>query len=438
MTDVWAKPGRVRLRGPAAPPDVTVAVPGSKSLTNRALLLAALAEGESRLEGVLWADDTRHMRACLERLGVAMADGPGSDAVTVGGVGGRWRPTDDVLFVGNAGTAARFLTAALALSSHGYRLDGDPRMRQRPIRPLLMALQQLGALAVDELGTGAPPVRVRGPLLGGEAVLEASASSQFVSALLMVLPLVPRPSRLRLVGEVPARPYVAMTLALMRAFGVAGVTAEPGLFTVEGGARYTARTYRVEPDASSASYFFAAAALTGGRVTVVGMGRDTLQGDAGFVEVLAAMGCRVERGETATTVSAPPDGRLRAVSVDLNAMSDMTPTLAALAPFADGPVRIDNVGHIRVQESDRLHALATELARLGIRVEERADGLTIYPGRPRPALVQTYNDHRLAMAFSVLALRAPGVEIADPGCVAKTFPDFYQRLAQLGVGVEWA
>lgn len=426
---------RARIRPPAAPPDAVVRVPGSKSISNRALLLAALAQGTSRLSGVLFADDTERMLDCLQRLGVETAADPDAGTVSIRGTGGRWPAPAAELFVGNAGTAARFLAAACALAQGTYRIDGVQRMRQRPIAPLLAALRDLGAEARDELGTGCPPVRVGGPLRGGTARLDAGLSSQFLSALLLALPLAPADSRIEVAGELPARPYVDMTLRLIADFGATPPRRTDTGFAVRGGQRYTGRELAVEPDASSASYFLAAAALLGGRVTVPGIGPGSLQGDARFADVLEAMGCRVERSADAVTVVGPGDGRLRAVDVDLNDMSDMTPTLAVLAPFADGPVRIRNVGHIRVQESDRLRALATELGRLGVRVDEAESGLTIHPGAVLPGVVRTYRDHRIAMAFAVLALRARDVEIDDPGCVAKTFPDFFARLEELGARV---
>lgn len=432
---VPARPRTARIEPPAAPPDAVVPVPGAKSITNRALLLAALAEGPSDLSGALFADDTHRMLECLRRLGVPVEADPGSGRIRLEGAGGRWPVREADLFAGNAGTVARFLAGALALAPGRYRIDGTPRMRQRPIAPLLEALRDLGADAVDENGTGCPPVRVSGPLLGGMTRIDARQSSQFLSALLLSLPLAPSDSRIDLAGGVPARPYLEMTVRMVEAFGASPPVEEGGRWLVRGGQVYRGRRCAIEPDASAASYFLAAAALSGGRVTVPGVGRGSLQGDAAFVNVLAAMGCRVEQDDEATTVSGPPDGRLRAVDVDLNAMSDLTPTLAVLAPFTDGPVRIRNVGHIRVQESDRLRALATELGRLGVPVDEAADGLTIHPARPRPARVLTYDDHRLAMAFSIMALRVPGIEIDDPGCAAKTFPDYYERLELLGARV---
>lgn len=430
--------GAARIEAPAVTPNVTMTVPGSKSITNRALLLAALANGPSQLTGVLFADDTERMLACLDSLGIALEVDRAAHRVRVQGQGGHWPAASADLYIGNAGTAARFLTAACALAGGPYRLDGNARMRQRPLGPLLAALRQLGADVTDELGTGCPPVVIKGPLHSGRVELDAGLSSQFLSALLHVLPLLDGDSVISLAGGLPAWPYVEMTIRMMAQFGIEQLPEPAGTnVIVPGTQRYRGQVYAIEPDASSASYFFAAAALLGGTVRIEGIGSESLQGDAAFVEILSDMGCQVEREPMATTVSAPPDGRLGGVDVDLNTMSDMTMTLAVLAPFADAPVRIRNVGHIRVQESDRLSALTTELSKLGIRVEEGADELVIYPGQPRPARVNTYDDHRLAMAFSVLALRVPGLEIADPGCVAKTFPDFFEHLALLGAKVNF-
>lgn len=428
------RPQTARVHPPAAPVNATVTVPGSKSLTNRALLLAALATGRSVIRAPLFSDDTTHMLNALQQLGVQVD--VQAEQIAIDGLGGNWRPTEATLYAGNAGTVARFLTAALALSPHRYRLDGNERMRMRPIGPLLDGLRQLGVTVVDRNGNGCLPIELQGPLRPGDVTLDAGVSSQFVSALLMALPLVDGPSRLRLAERAPAEPYIAMTLQAMADFGVTPPQKTPDGYAITGGQRYRATDYLIEPDASSASYFWAAAAVTGGAVTVRGITRASLQGDARFVDVLAEMGCRVESSDEGMTVYGPAGGVLRGIDVDLNAMSDMTPTLAAIAPYADGPVRIRNVGHIRVQESDRLHALATELSRLGIKVEEGDDWLVVHPGRPQPGRVRTYDDHRLAMAFAVLSLRAPGIEIDDPLCVAKTVPDFFERLQAIGVRVE--
>jgi 3-phosphoshikimate 1-carboxyvinyltransferase len=411
-----------------APPDAVVAMPGSKSLTNRALVIAALADGRSRLTNALVADDTVLMVDALRALGFDVERDATGLTVDVGGRGGAIPAASADLFVGNAGTVARFLTALVCLGRGRYRLDGVPRMRQRPIADLVAALTALGA-AVTTTG-GALPVLVeaRG-LRGGAASVRGEVSSQFVSALLLVAPYAERDVELVVDGRLVGASYVEMTLAAMAAAGVAVERDGLRCLRVAGGRRYRPREHPIEPDASGAAYFFAAAAITGGRVTVPGLGTGSWQGDARFPDVLEAMGCRVERRPEALTVEGT--GRLRGVDVDLGAMSDQTITLAAIAPFAEGPTHIRGVGHIRHQESDRLAATATELRRMGQDVEEHADGLRIVPRPVRSAVIQTYDDHRIAMAFAVAGLRAPGIVIADPGCVAKTFPDFFERLERL-------
>lgn len=412
------------------PPDATVRVPGSKSISNRALLVAALARGDSHLSGALFSDDTRHMAASLRALGIAVEEDEAGESFRVRGGDGRWPAAGADLFAGNAGTAMRFLTAAVCLGHGRYRVDGDPRMRERPIDDLVDALGQLGARVRCEMRPGCPPVVVEADgLPGGEAVISGERSSQFVSALLQVAPYAARDVVLTVPGRLITPPYVDMTIGVMAQFGVTVERDGYRRFAVAAGQRYAGRDYAIEPDASSAHYFLAAAALTGGRVRVEGLGRDALQGDVRFADLLGEMGARVRWEERAVEVSGPP--RLRAVDADLNAMSDTAPTLAVLGAFADGPVSIRNVAHVRWQESDRLRAVATELQRLGVRVDEKEDGLVVHPSPVRPARVETYNDHRIAMAFALAGLKAPGVEIADPGCVAKTFPDYFRRLETL-------
>ncbi len=407
----------------AGPISATVRVPGSKSITNRALLLGALARGRTVIEGALFSEDTLLMAAGLRALGLDVEADPKEERFIVLGEGGRIPAADAAIDAGNAGTVARFLTAAATLGDGRYLIDGSARMRERPIGDLIAALRSLGADL--DAPTGAPPVLIRGRgLAGGQATVRGAVSSQFLSALLLVAPLARRPVELTIEGDVVAAPYVAMTTEMMRTFG-AEVERAGNLFRVAPG-RYEARRYEVEPDASSASYFFAAAAITGGRVAVPGLTRASLQGDVEFIDVLVRMECEASWSEAGVSVSGP--ATVRGVDVDLNRISDMTMTLAAIAPFADGVVRIRNVAHIRRQESDRLAALATELRRLGQEVVEHADGLEIHPRPVRPALVQTYGDHRIAMAFAVTGLRAGEVTIADPECVAKTFPDFFTRL----------
>lgn len=430
----------------AAPPDATVSVPGSKSLTNRALVLAALAVGTSRLTNALFSDDTAVMVESLGRLGIRVEVDPAALTMTVHGRGGVIPEDSAELFAGGAGTAARFLTAVACLGHGRYRIDGIPRMRERPIQDLVDALGMLGA-SVTATG-GYPPVTVeaRG-LRGGRAVVRGDVSSQFVSALLMAAPYADGDVEVVVEGRLVGAPYVEMTLAVMEAFGVEVDRDGLRRFHVSAGQRYRSREYTVEPDASSAAYFLAAAAITGGRVAVPGLSARSLQADAGFADVLEQMGCRVERSPDLTAVQGPggpqdpgsragpgyprEPGFLRGIDVDMRAMSDQTMTLAAIAPFAAGPTRIRGVAHIRHQESDRLAATAAELRRIGQEVEEHDDGLGIDPRPVRPALIQTYEDHRIAMAFAVTGLRAPGIAIADPGCVAKTFPDFFERLEGL-------
>jgi 3-phosphoshikimate 1-carboxyvinyltransferase len=428
MSDVPITPYPVQpLTHPCA---ATVHVPGSKSQTNRALLLAALAAGESLLRTALFSDDTRVFVDSLQRLGFTVEADSAAEQIRVHGLGGRIPATRADLAVGNAGTAARFLTALLPLGHGTYTLDGTPRMRQRPIAELLVALTALGATAEALEGNDCPPVRVRASgLPGGAAHLDASRSGQFLSALLMVGPYAARDIQLTLESSVASAPYIEMTLAMMRTWGMSPLP-EPlrdrSGYLIHSGGRYQARTYDVPPDASAASYFLAAAAVSAGRVRVCGLARATEQGDLGFLEVLAAMGCTVRQEGDDVVLIGP--AQLQGIEVDLNAMSDMALTLAAIAPFASGPVAIHNVAHIRHQETDRITAAVSELRRLGAHVEERPDGLTVLPGLLHGARIHTYGDHRMAMSFAVTGLRVPGIEIEDPGCTAKTFPDFFTRL----------
>jgi 3-phosphoshikimate 1-carboxyvinyltransferase len=419
------------IRPMARPPAATIAVPGSKSITNRALLLAALAEGRSVLSGALSGDDTRYMIDALGALGVPVDVDAARGRIAVEGCGGRWPVRDAELFVGNAGTAMRFLTAALCLGDGQYRITGSARMQERPIGELVEALRQLGA-DVTCSARGTPPVAVaaRG-LRGGPVTLSAERSSQFLSALLMVAPYATGDVAIALRGDLIAQPYVDMTIAVMAQWGAA-VASPPSAqrrFTVAANQRYRAQSYAVEPDASSAHYFWAAAALTAGTVRVPGVGNASLQGDVAFAALLGDMGAAVDaqRDHITVTGRAP----LRGVDRDLNAFSDTVPTLAVLAPFAADPVRIRNVAHLRWQESDRLHAVATELTRLGAAVRELDDGLEIEPSALHSGTVETYDDHRIAMAFALIGLKIPGIRIDNPGCVAKTFPEYFERLEML-------
>lgn len=431
--DIATHPSAILVEPVSRPIDTVARIPGSKSITNRALLVAALADGESELTGALHSDDTRYMAAALNALGVTVeTDEPGERFRIVGG-GGTFSASEADLFVGNAGTAMRFLTAALPLGHGRYRIDGIERMRKRPLAPLLQALNDLGADTVSEAGTGCPPVVVQANgLRGGTTTMTGDQSSQFFSALLLAAPYAERGVEVGVLGDLVSKPYMPMTAAVMRAFGVELEldTAEWKTFRVAPGQCYRGRAFRIEPDASNASYFFAAAAVTGGRIRVDGLGANSTQGDLHFVDVLSAMGANVTIADDYVEVNGPEDGKLMGVDLDLNAISDTAQTLAAIAPFASGPTTIRGVGHARLKETDRVAAMANELRRLGQVVEERPDGLTIHPQPITPANIETYDDHRMAMSFAIAGLRAPGVRILDPGCVAKTFPDYFARLAE--------
>lgn len=412
------------------PIDAEVRPPGSKSITNRALLLAAMAEGNSTIHGALISDDTRRMAEALGALGFAIAADEAARRITVAGKGGEIPAASADLYAGGAGTAMRFLAGFVTLGRGRYRIDGNARMRERPIGPLLDALRALGVDATSARGDGRPPIAIdmHGErCAGGGAEIDASQSSQFVSALLMPAALWPRGLRLTTRGDA-ARPFIEMTLALMRQWGARSAF-DGAEIVVPGGQRYHAQNFIVEPDATAASYFAAAAALVGGTVVIQGLGRQSVQGDARFIDLLARMGAQVEWRDDAVAITGT--GRLIGVDAGLNAIPDVVPTLAAIAPFASTPTRIRKVAFIRHHESDRIAALATELRRAGATVVEFEDGLEIQPSPLRPAAIETYDDHRIAMAFAVAGLKAHGVRIKNPGCVAKTWPEFFADLERL-------
>lgn len=409
----------------------TAQVPGSKSITNRALLIAALADRESTLTGALFSDDTRYMAAALNMLGIRVMGDEQAESFTVTGCGGEIPADEADLFIGNSGTSMRFLAAAVALGHGAYRLDGIPRMRERPIAPLLDALNQLGVDARSEEGTGCPPIRVvANGLPGGTATLPGDKSSQYFTGLLMAAPYARGGITINVDGELVSRPYIEITIDVMESFGVNAEihTDTWRTFRVDPGQRYEGRVFHVEPDASNASYFFAAAAITGGEVRVEGLGTHSLQGDLDFVDVLEEMGADIEMNETETVVRGPAGGVLKGGDFDMNEISDTAQTLAAIAPFADGPVTIRGVAHNRIKETDRISAVATELRKLGQEVEEFDDGMTITPRPITPADIETYDDHRMAMSFALAATKRGGIEIEDPGCVSKTFPGFFEVL----------
>lgn len=412
---------------PTGPVRASVQVPGSKSISNRAVLLAALADGDSELRGVLDSDDLTVMAKALSALGAKVSiDG---DTWRVGGTGGHLAvAADGQLQVGASGTAARFVTALATLSPSAHVLDGVPRMRERPIVDLVEALRGLGADIEVRGKGGCPPLAIAGGgLRGGRVCLDASRSSQYLSAVLHVSPYAQQDVDIELKdGALVSRPYVDVTLAVMSDFGVeVDFDEAAGRFRVAAGQRYVARRFNVEPDASTAAYFFVAAAVTGGRVEVGGLSEASTQADIAVLPVLAQMGCRVENSPRGVVVEGPPGGQLRPIDIDMNAMPDAVLALAVAALFASGPSRIRNVANLRIKETDRLAALATELTRLGAHATADADSLTIQPGTLRPATVETYDDHRVAMAFALVGLRQPGVVIRDPACVSKSWPMYF-------------
>lgn len=407
----------------------TVTLPGSKSYTNRVLPIAALASGRSTIRGVLDSDDTRYMVAALVQLGVDIEADWDAETVEVTGTDGRIPNPTAELFLGNSGTSMRFLTALASLGRGRYRLDGVERMRSRPVGPLLDGLRALGVNAWSEAGNGCPPVVIETVgIEGGPVSMDGSLSSQYFTALAMVMPYATSPLDLRVDGDLVSKPYLDITAAAMASFGVTLNHENYEHFWVNPGERYAGRVYDVEPDASSASYFFALAAVTGGSITVRGLPWSSAQGDLKFVDVLERMGCTVDRGDE-VTVTGPV--KLTGIDVDMNAISDTVMSMAAIAPYASGPTTIRNVEHIRHKETDRISAITNELRKMGIQVDERADSLTIFPGTPTGATIETYDDHRMAMAFAITGTRASGISIQDPGCVSKTVPKFWDILFPL-------
>lgn len=428
-----ASEGARAIEPVAGPLDAVVRVPGSKSITNRALVAAAVADGTSVLDGVLFADDTEAMLDSLDRLGIDLQIDREACRVTVVGTGGVVPAGPADLDARMSGTTARFLAPLLASGPGPYRLGASEAMLARPMGDGLDALVRLGA-SVDEQGQpGHLPVLIHAgrPSASSEVRLRADVSSQFVSGLLLSAPLRPDGLVVRLDGSVVSRPYLDLTVGVMAAFGIDVRRPDERSYVVPPGP-YRAARYRIEPDASAASYFFAAPVIAGGRVRVLGLGRGSVQGDVRFVDVLEQMGAAVERTDSAIEVRST--GVLRGVQVDLTDFSDTAQTLAATAVFATGPTSVTGIGFIRRKETDRVAAVVAELRRCGIEATEDADGFTIVPGTPAPATIRTYDDHRMAMSFALLGLRSAGIRIADPGCVAKTFPAFWDVFESLRTG----
>jgi 3-phosphoshikimate 1-carboxyvinyltransferase len=405
-----------------------VEVPGSKSITNRALMLAALAEGQCNLENLQFSDDSRRMLQCLKELGFQVDADEKTKSASIVGQKGRVPAKAAKLFVGNAGTAARFLPCMAALGEGSFDFDGDPRMHQRPMTELLDVLKSQGSPAAQN---AYPFTLQAGGLKGGPVSVDITKSTQFASGLLMAAPYAKSPLEITMTGSRDQVPYVNMTAAMMGQFGVS-VGMSGGAWRVPLGSYTSPGTYIIEPDVSGAAYFYAAGCLIGGKVVVKGLEPNSMQGDIRLLEVMKNhWGCKFFMDDPGLVMVREAGLPLKGLDIDMNAFSDQALTLAALAPFCEGPTNIRNVAHIRKQECDRIHAIAKNLATLGIHTEEREDGITIFPGTPRGGTIETFGDHRVAMAFSLVGLKVPGVAIDDPACVKKTFENYWEQFQLL-------
>ncbi len=416
-----------------------VTVPGSKSITNRALLIAAMAEGRSMLQGCLTSDDARHFLLCLRKLGFPItetSDGALGNNIEITGFGGCVPNKKAEIYVGSAGTAARFLVAMLAFSDGEYVVNSSEQMKKRPMEPLITALRNAGAEVVCTEDEGHFPLKVKGSGITGKKTssfeVNIDKSSQFLSALLIAAGTLGRKTEIRVTGS-HGLSYVDLTTAMMADFGVdtkKSVCGDAIVYTVDCETGYSARDYNIEPDMSAASYFYAMAAVLGVHVTVKGVGTDMLQGDTEFIALLGRMGCIVDCTDRETvTVTGPAGGKLKGgFSLDMSSFSDQALTLAAIAPFADAPITITGIGHIRLQECDRIHAIVQNLTALGIKTEETESSVTIYPGSMTGADIETFDDHRVAMSFALTGLRTEGVRILNPSCCSKTFAQYFEVL----------
>jgi len=417
---------------PIAKIDGEINLPGSKSLSNRALLLAALAEGTTKITNLLESDDTRHMLNALKQLGINYTLSENKTECTVIGNAGAIHSTNvHELFLGNAGTAMRPLCAALCLGTGSYLLTGEPRMKERPIGHLVDALREAGAKISYKENEGYPPLLIEAEgLTGGDVKIDGAISSQFLTALLLAAPMAKEDMTISIIGELVSKPYIDITLHIMKEFGVDVVNDNYKTFSIKGGQTYKAvKTFMVEGDASSASYFLAAAAIKGGTVKVTGIGKKSIQGDVLFVDVLEKMGAVVEWGDDFVSVS---KGDLHAIDMDFNHIPDAAMTIATMALFVEGTTTLRNIYNWRVKETDRLFAMATELRKVGAEVEEGEDYLKITaPKVLKHAAIDTYDDHRMAMCFSLLALDPVSVTINEPECTAKTFPTYFEVLQSI-------
>lgn len=420
-------PEKITIQPCSTKVDMICTPPGSKSITNRALVIAALNTGtrETNLTGVLKSEDTEVMVDCLKKLGFTLHADWETNTIKIRSPlpPGTIPSRNADLYTANSGTTMRFLTAMLGLGTGSFRLDGIARMRERPIGDLLDCLNSLGIQAQSEAGNQCPPVLIKSTgWLGGHANISTGTSSQFLSGVLMAAPFAKGDTKITLTGKIVSEPYIDITVKMLEDWGLVVYRNSVREFHIPGNQTGTRFDYQIEPDASAASYFYAMAAICQGRVTTPGLGKQSLQGDLHFVRALEKMGCTVTQDENSTTVVG---GKLHGIDIDMNAISDTVMTLGIVACFAQGPTHIRNVEHIRHKETDRIKALATELRKIGAKVEEFQDSLIIHPGIGKPADISTYNDHRMAMSFAVAGLRIPGITILDPSCVSKTYPRFF-------------
>lgn len=440
--------GQYRVKKLIAPIDWNVTVPGSKSMTNRVLLLAALQKGKIAVDGVLFSDDSRVFLGSLQSLGFDLQIDEEKKQVILEGLGGEIPKQEAEIYVGSAGTAARFLTAMLGCSKGTYVISASEQMKKRPMRPLFELLEQLGAKIIYLEEEYFLPVRITGCMkVYGQTCdaaeqkvpefvtpkymeLDISKSTQFLSAMLLIAPMFPQGLQIHITSEKKDGSYIRITRHMMEEFGVS-VNFDGEDYFVPVKAEYNRSQYTVEPDMSAACYFYAAAAMTGGRAKVRNVHMDNTQGDLKFLDVLKQLGCDVQEEMDGIAVTGPENGELKGIHVNMNDFSDQAMTLAVIAPFCKEKVRIEGIGHIRLQESDRLHGIATELKKLGIQCEEEETAVTIYPGMPKAGVVETYEDHRMAMAFSLIGLLVEGIVIDNPMCCRKTFENYFEILDEL-------
>ena len=412
---------------PRQPRSACVRVPGSKSLSHRFLTAAALAGGDISVQNCLISEDTLLTMDALKKMGVGIERA--FDQVRINGKNGQLAASAKPLFLGNSGTSLRLVCALAALGQGTYTITGTKRMQQRPIQDLLDGLQMIHVPAEAMNGDGCPPVQVQGgKTTGGTSDLRCGQSSQYLSAMLLIAPCTRDGIEIRVTEGPVSKPYVDMTLHVMQQFGIQVEQYRHHHFRVAGDQNYRPGSHTVEPDCSQAGYFWAVAAITGGDVKVLNTHPDMLQGDIRLLQLLESMGCRVRVENDGIRVAG---GCLRAIDADMSDMPDMVPTLAVVAAFAEGKTHIRNIGHLRIKESNRIEAVVAQLKKMGVGAEDRGDGLDVVGGSPHGARIDTYDDHRIAMSFAVAGMQVPGVEIADPGCVAKSFPDFWEVLEQL-------